>query len=416
MTNKPTVQKETDKSSFHETIRNAHPNLYQILSSSIFRSNLPPPPIKAPTRNIFPFLQLPAELRNKIYEEALHSPYPIDLWPILPQYKNCKRADYVQSSISHLTPNLVLLSRQTYEEGIGILYGSNDFRFTDRGGWTILVAFLTHIKRNARFLTAISVGWPADMSSKLTGLDFPPPYRVDFDSEERRAYYAEFNSVLRRFRMSLEDFAGPPIEPREAELAAQRILVRLPTLKTLNIILLHDVRVEDQGICRVLGIMGGPDAIFRARYGVTRKPPQLCVVMLKRDDSMPRVLTTLMDLDNDILMGRRMIREKCMLVDAAVKSGWYAMVDDRLSYFVEGDKRHVGMKVPINDGVDTVDFTTKDAWFIVFALLLSVSVLLLIVGCAVQLCICVGIFRLLHPRLETYNGAVDVYGVHNRTL
>lgn len=134
-----------------------------------------------------PFLNLPPEIRNKIYIAALVTPAPIDLCPadyaytteqlatspVLQQrYSAFKKSDaaYVvrfrglqeptalafrrqhglQYVRKHLAVHLLAVCRQIYNEAAGYFWGRNVWRFSDDQEWEILLRFLLTIGENAR--------------------------------------------------------------------------------------------------------------------------------------------------------------------------------------------------------------------------------------------------------------------------
>ncbi|OJD34991.1 short-chain dehydrogenase reductase sdr protein [Diplodia corticola] len=117
-----------------------------------------PPPLRA-----FVWAELPAELRNQIYDLALTSPYPVAIikgrrlynFGTLACYKRNTEMIFTlmndHDSCSHdtckhkLAPNLLLANKQTYNEGISFLY-SNELYFGSR---TIMYHFFNHSRRRA---------------------------------------------------------------------------------------------------------------------------------------------------------------------------------------------------------------------------------------------------------------------------
>lgn len=70
------------------------------------------------------FLDVPRELRDAIYELALVAEDPIDVFP--------SRVSPISSRPKGLSPALLRISRQIYNEAITVLYGLNTFRATLR--------------------------------------------------------------------------------------------------------------------------------------------------------------------------------------------------------------------------------------------------------------------------------------------
>ncbi|KAI4694366.1 hypothetical protein J4E81_006583 [Alternaria sp. BMP 2799] len=110
-----------------------------------------------PKRKIFPFLKLPAEIRNIIYEYTLIDPSGINLVGVFKhKRRNVERisaklqASLVEGSSwsdahrmsnsvrknqeekpAPLVTSLLAVSKQIHQEGVDILYGKNEFIFTD---------------------------------------------------------------------------------------------------------------------------------------------------------------------------------------------------------------------------------------------------------------------------------------------
>ncbi|KAH9827938.1 hypothetical protein Tdes44962_MAKER02692 [Teratosphaeria destructans] len=83
-------------------------------------------------KTIPPLLRLPAELRNRIYYEALAN----DTEPF-------------QLSERHTAPALLQVSQQIREESSGIFYSNNIFQFTSP---KVFIAFLLHLSQKQREL------------------------------------------------------------------------------------------------------------------------------------------------------------------------------------------------------------------------------------------------------------------------
>ncbi len=112
-----------------------------------------PASIKALSKKkIFPFMTLPAELKNKIYAATLISGHEVPIIYKLKQYHHVaelgdtesfqkfmrKRCDHYYSSFEQLEvvkpsfgPNFLLLNREFHAETQPILYGANTFAFED---------------------------------------------------------------------------------------------------------------------------------------------------------------------------------------------------------------------------------------------------------------------------------------------
>ncbi|KAG9191121.1 hypothetical protein G6011_09209 [Alternaria panax] len=136
-----------------------------------------------PKRKIFPFLELPAEIRNLIYEYTLTDSGGINL---VGTFKHKRRtveriSAECQTGISQgrswsdtllmndnirsqheqpaaLVPSLLAVSKQVHQEGVDILYGKNEFTFTDSFA---LYNFLINLgPRGAKHLKTLRIrGW-----------------------------------------------------------------------------------------------------------------------------------------------------------------------------------------------------------------------------------------------------------------
>lgn len=136
--------------------------------------------------NNSPFLNLPPEIRNKIYIAALVAPAPIDLCPADYAYTTeefatspvaqrrhsafqksdaayvvgyrghqptalaFRRQSGLQYVRKHLAVHLLAVCRQIYNEATGYFWGRNVWRFSDDQDWEILLRFLLTIGENAR--------------------------------------------------------------------------------------------------------------------------------------------------------------------------------------------------------------------------------------------------------------------------
>ena len=101
------------------------------------------------------FLDLPAELRNRIYHYALS----VDYVELAPLGDKAVEAYHLQRLREDVVPRLRLLrvSQQLHGEAAPIYYGTNDFRFTGRSGHEIFAAFCHAIGRNTRFQRSVTV-------------------------------------------------------------------------------------------------------------------------------------------------------------------------------------------------------------------------------------------------------------------
>ncbi len=124
------------------------------------------------------FLKLPPEIRNHIYQFALVSPNPIDLWPhhyihqddeftedsdIQQRRKSFEsiQADYQDGLLIRLQNDLIHVRKeistgllgtcvQIYREAMGVFWADNHWRFSGDDGWEGLLRFLLTIGQSAR--------------------------------------------------------------------------------------------------------------------------------------------------------------------------------------------------------------------------------------------------------------------------
>ncbi|KAH6642185.1 hypothetical protein C7974DRAFT_384994 [Boeremia exigua] len=139
-----------------------------------------------PKRNIFPFLQLPAEIRNMIYTYALTDPSGIKFVAVQRNRRRCVervsdktfnqvsnyRSPYQSNKINSdaneraasLVPSLLATNKQIYQEGCDILYG-NELVFADT---VALYAFMINLgPGSASHLRKMRLtGWGRGRTSK----------------------------------------------------------------------------------------------------------------------------------------------------------------------------------------------------------------------------------------------------------
>ena len=108
---------------------------------------------------------LPLEIRILIYELALISPKPLDLWPqqwydetdldtfgtrnVLQPFK-VRRQDSLLFIRKELATGLLGTCKQIYNEASGYFWTKNHWRFSGRSGWQGLLRFFLTIGRKAR--------------------------------------------------------------------------------------------------------------------------------------------------------------------------------------------------------------------------------------------------------------------------
>ena len=111
------------------------------------------------------FLDLPPEVRNEIYRQALTFKDGIDLAPKSTGIQGNgfawkqRRKHYRYEILPRL--KLLRTNKQVYEEAASIFYGENEFRFTNGKGWYVLSAFLRTIgQQNCGRLRSIAIHVP----------------------------------------------------------------------------------------------------------------------------------------------------------------------------------------------------------------------------------------------------------------
>jgi hypothetical protein len=137
-----------------------------------------------PKRNIFPFMELPAEIRNMIYTYALTDSSGINLQATFKHKRRTverisaecqeklsgymKMSDAVRAEVEEpmpLAPSLLAVSKQIHSEGLDILYG-NEFIFADSFA---LYAFLINVgpacAKHLKTIRLLGWGWGRAMKA-----------------------------------------------------------------------------------------------------------------------------------------------------------------------------------------------------------------------------------------------------------
>lgn len=107
-------------------------------------------------------MDLPSEIRNKIYKLALPTNVDIELWPDnymqllgLPTRGN-KLYEYQNVITRQL--KLLRVSKHINAETSSLFYKTNIFHFSGQGGWQVLAAFLLTIgSLNAGLLRTVCI-------------------------------------------------------------------------------------------------------------------------------------------------------------------------------------------------------------------------------------------------------------------
>ncbi|KKY20330.1 putative twin-arginine translocation pathway signal sequence [Diplodia seriata] len=122
-------------------------------------NTLSPETAKAPTPSRPSFEQLPSEIRIMILEALLKAPTPFDL-----SHAERSKLEAHWSRFRHLArqaSSLLLTNKRTHATATSVLYGANEFHFTNRHGWRMLDLFLSAVgDANARFLKKLAIRAP----------------------------------------------------------------------------------------------------------------------------------------------------------------------------------------------------------------------------------------------------------------
>jgi hypothetical protein len=324
------------------------------------------PPKYAPTwiqedRSVFPLLKCPGEIRNAIYKHALVLHHPIDFWPILPY--NARGIDHLTqltSDLKHINVSLLRVSHQVHKEAASILYACNRFRFSDRGGWTLLCGFLFHISRNSSFLTSIAANYPEWCSAKMT----------DAVLDESSYCLAERAAVLRLFgNTELNSPTGASSESAFAYKRAGEALMKLPNLRRVDFVVPHDVHLYAFGVELMVKAFTSQDRHLSpyASWNPVSRPIRGFVVV-RREQHM-RWAVGHKNLDDDVAMGRaRLIALIGMLEvgmnvgvggeiggggdgeredgEARIRTARYGTVEDRMGYVLDEGEEDFDVDVP----------------------------------------------------------------------
>ena len=116
------------------------------------------PPSKPTTARVG-FLDLSAELRNKIYVHLLHSEKTIHLWWTCDKDRCNHRVkrNYHYKKRARVYPQILQVCKQVHAEATPILYGSNRFSLCEPQD---VIAFVDQINGSVQFLRFVEVEWP----------------------------------------------------------------------------------------------------------------------------------------------------------------------------------------------------------------------------------------------------------------
>ena len=310
-----------------------------------------PIPIEKSTQH-FPLLHLPGELRNHIYKHCLVSPRPIDLWPIMPLNAppGTTHSTILDLDIKCVNTSLLRVSRQVHKEATSILYGCNRFRFSDRHGWTILSGFLTHIDRNCQVLRHVSVGYPEwcsnDYGEDLQGNTTHRGNRPDAGTlEEMRITLLRFGNTI------LDSPSGPTHESYTACRRAGDTLIRLPNLRSFNIIVPHSIHLYSFALDSLSKILTTDDKYLIPYIGwIPPAKPKRSFVFIRREEGMRKNVFASKDVDDDVAMGRLQLAVLCQQTGSGprVMGARYGKWEEGAGYVVDGGEEAWSGEVPGN--------------------------------------------------------------------
>ena len=126
------------------------------------------PLIRYKTKSPFRSLDLPAELRNTIYELLFISPNPIEIWPETGEdlydvrLREATIRSYQKQIKGHVLPLCLMRTyKQIHSEVAPLYYGHNEFRFSGVNGTAVACAFISTLGvRQSRFLKSITIPMP----------------------------------------------------------------------------------------------------------------------------------------------------------------------------------------------------------------------------------------------------------------
>ncbi|OCL13900.1 hypothetical protein AOQ84DRAFT_223911 [Glonium stellatum] len=295
------------------------------------------------------FVHLPGELRNIIYECALVSAHPIDIWPIT-QETDDKRGGHdamLKENLKGINVNLLQVSRQIYLEATGIFYGHNAFRFSDEYASIAMVIFFESIGSNCRYIT--------NVSAHVSFNDRSAYALYDLGTEHDIRMEAEFIVLCRRFgRPSFNSLLGPSFdEIHSSEVRAEAIVRRLPALRFFSLVVPHYVVLRVSAMTgQLLTDMGFPEEdaemvetelttyqaylqenMFKAAEAMGAKVKST-LIFLRRHPSFPATSDGL-NLDDDGEMGRNGSKKEYKTLGWDIKYGSYGCPEIGISYVVD---------------------------------------------------------------------------------
>ena len=298
---------------------------------------------------IFPFLSLPAELREKVYKHALVLPQPIDFWPVDPPdaVPGCPhlKDKILGKELKKINTALLRVSRQVHRESASILYGYNRFRFSNVFGFTALHGFLTCLGTHCNFLTNISVHYPdADLAHGVSHRD---------DGQ----IYEGMRLLCRRFGQTLDSPSGPYLKNDlySSFNRAVDMLNRLPAPRSFNLILLHNEVIRTLGINTTFSYLLTDSKRRDVAIGPIRELER-AIICVNRHYLHAQFVGS-RNTDDDRHMGREALLnctyEMRDIVHWVMKEAEYGKREDRQSYIVKDEKDE--------KKVDAFDFVGEDS-------------------------------------------------------
>ncbi|KAF2277093.1 uncharacterized protein EI97DRAFT_441848 [Westerdykella ornata] len=310
----------------------------------------------------FPFMRLPGELRNMIYRQCLVLGRPIDLWPLLPYNApaGTTKLSLIERDLKHINVSLLRVSRRVNQEATPVLYGCNRFRFSDSKGWTIALGFLRSIHRNFQYLTNISVPYPDEGGIFLVNRES--------GAAPGKQMKEEMRVLLRRFGyIGLDTANGLSSRDILVHEEVQKILVDLPAIKSLSMIVPHNLRLHREAFSFLLPLMngdhwisydwsssnedGGPVRWEDIGRGENRE--RSFIFIRRNPDYQARnPLNRNRDLDDDVRMGRALLGKVAVAWGANIKYAEYGSMEDGMSYVVEGGEDRTDIDLHPGDPED----------------------------------------------------------------
>ncbi|KAF2812293.1 uncharacterized protein BDZ99DRAFT_518151 [Mytilinidion resinicola] len=306
----------------------------------------------------FRFMDLPGELRNRIYEFALVLDHPLDLWPMnglalglsnmesKPAIQS--RDEILQKDIANINVDLLRVSKQVYQETVGMLYGHNTFQFSGHRAFVPMTAFLRHIGSGCKFLTAISVQCSSLYSEtghlawklKESANEFMQEGESALDAFYRRLRVAGYYSII----------GSPWDEEGQAILEGDRILRKLPALRYFTMLVPHAIRIRTDSY---LMSTGSERKDFMLRYEAGEQKKQFAaataagnqvertVVFIKRHATQSKrykMYGEITDLDDEKEMGWEDFKKVKEHWGWKIKHATYTMQPDGPAFTIDKPK------------------------------------------------------------------------------